>query len=501
MKNWIAVWRGRDLDRDLRDEMQFHLAMRTAEFEQDGMNSRDAAAEAHKRFGSTAIAHEDTRRMHIGTVAFLAETAGRELRFACRSLRRAPAFSVVAILALALGIGSASAVFTVVDRILFRPLPYSGADRLVRLGIRAPIADGAVLLGGDYSEWKAETSAFESFTSTRGAGDCDITETNPVRVSCAQVESTFLPVLGVQLAAGRNFLRHEDQPNAARSAIISNDLWRERYGSDPNIENRRIQVDGRDIAIAGVLPRSFEFPSLAKIDVLLPQQLDEPVERKRASVSMLTAFGRLRPGVSVAQARTSLEPYFRGFLKTISPAFVKEVRLEVAPLNDLMRQQARTAAWASLGAILCVLFIAWTNVANLWLGRAASREHESAIRSALGAGRGRMMVHHTAEVGLVSILGWTGGLTIAAGLIAVLRKAAPPGIIGVRLASLDSRILIASAAVLALCALGFALLPASRWSSLTYGARIAGARSMRLRGGLVTAQLALSTVLVAAAGY
>ena len=131
MRNWLAEWRARDLDRDLRDEMRSHMEMRAAEFEQQGMSPRDALAAAHKQFGSTAIAHEDARRMHIGPVAAGVESAARELRFALRSLRRSPSFTFAAVLALALGVGAASAVFSVADRILFRGLPYAGGDRLV----------------------------------------------------------------------------------------------------------------------------------------------------------------------------------------------------------------------------------------------------------------------------------------------------------------------------------------------------------------------------------
>ncbi|HEX8984003.1 MAG TPA: ABC transporter permease, partial [Bryobacteraceae bacterium] len=283
-------------------------------------------------------------------------------------------------------------------------------------------------------------------------------------------------------------------------AIISHALWRERYGADPKIAGRQLNLDGEAATIVGVLPASFEFPTLARVDVLVPQQLNEPVERKREAVSMVRAFGRLKPGASIAQARTALDPYFRNFLTTISPAFRKEVWLEVASLNDLLRQHARTAAWALLGAVVCVLLIAWTNVANLWMARAASREHELSVRSALGAGKPRLMMHHAAEIALLAGAGWLGGLAGAAALLAAIRKAAPQGIIGLRHASLDPRILLFSGIVLALSILAFSLLPAARVAPVGGGARIAGSRRMRLRGALVTAQLAMSVFLVACAG-
>jgi putative ABC transport system permease protein len=497
---WFEKRRARDLDRDLRDEMQFHMAMRAAEFEQQGLNPDDSAAAAHKRFGSTSIVHEDARRMHLGAGASLLETAGREVSFAWRSLRRAPAFTLAAVLALALGLGGAAAVFSVVDRILFRSLPYADAGRLLSVGVRAPLADHAILLGGDYSEWKEERSALAGLTATGEVSDCDLTESNPVRVSCGAVAWSFLPLFGVEPVAGRNFLAEEDRPKAAPTVILSHSLWRERYGGDPKIAGHRIQLNGGPATIAGVLPASFEFPTLAHVDMLVPLQLNEEVERKRQAVSLVTAYGRLRPGSSLARARAALQPYYEHFLTTITPSFRKEVSLEITPLNDLMRRNARTAGWTLLAAVIAVLLIAWTNMANLWLARAASRAHESAIRAALGAGRMRLLMHHAAELALVSAFGWLGGLGLAAVLLAIFRKAAPAGIVGLKSATLDSRIFLFSGLVLVASILAFALLPGESASPGKAGARIAGSRRMRLRNALVTAQLAISVFLVASAG-
>jgi len=500
MNQWWARLRGRDLDRELREEMQFHLEMRAAGYQQDGMTPRDSQAAAHKSFGSTSIIHEDARRMHIGAAASLLETAGREVALAFRSLRRAPAFTVVSILALALGLGGAAAVFSVVDRILFRGLPYGNRDRLVSVGVRAPLADHAFLLGGDYSEWKAERAALDGLTATTDAFDCDLNEANPVRLTCAGVASTFLPLFGVDPILGRNFRPEEDLPKAGAAVILSNAVWRERYGGDPQIAGHRVQLNGEPALIVGVLPASFEFPTLAQVDLLVPLQLDEAVERKRQAVSMVNAFGRLRPGCSMARAGAALQPFYENFLATITPSFRKEVRLEITPLNDLMRRHARTAGWALLGAIVAVLLIAWSNIANLWLARAASRARETAIRAALGAGKMRLLINRGAELGLVAAFGWLGGLSLAAGLLATFRKTAPAGIVGLRHASIDLRIFFFSGLVLVVSILAIALLPGAGAPRADSGGRIAGSRGMRLRNALVTAQLAISVLLLASAG-
>ena len=500
MRRWFELRRPRSLDTDLRDEMQFHLAMRAAEYQRQGMSLPDSAAAAHKQFGSTTIAQEDTRRMHLGAIRWFAEAAGRELCFAFRSLRRAPAFTSAAVLALVLGLGGAAAVFSVVDRILFRGLPYAQPERLVALGVRAPLADHAFLLGGDYSEWKEERSALEGLTATGDPFDCDLNDNRPVRLTCAGVAWTFLPLLGVDPVAGRNFRSAEDRPNAPGAVILSYALWRERYGGDPQIAGRRLQLNGRSVPVAGVLPASFEFPTLARVDLLVPLQLNEEVERQRRAVSMVTPFARLRPGISPARARAALAPYFAHFLTTVSPAFRSEVSLEITPLSDLMRRNARTAGWLLFGALLAVLLIAWTNIANLWLARAASRSHEAAIRAALGAGRARLFLHHAAELALVSVFGWLGGLGLAAFLLALFRQSAPSGTIDLRHASLDPRVFAFSSLMLLASILAFALLPGTGTSAIEAGGRIAGSRRMTLRNALVTAQLAISVFLAASAG-
>ena len=499
MNRWFRP-RSRDLDRELREEMQFHLEMRAAEYRQEGMSARDSAAAAHKLFGSTSIVQEDARRMHLGAFVSALGTACREIGFAARSLRRAPAFTVTAMLALTLGLGGATAVFCVVDRILFRGLPYADSGRLVAIGVRAPLADHPILLGGDYSEWKEERSALDGITATGNPFDCDLTENQPVRLTCAGVAASFLPLFGIEPIVGRNFRAEEDAPKGPQAILLSESLWRERFGGDPRIAGRKVQLNGEAATIAGVLPASFEFPMPARVDMLVPLQLNEPVERKRQAVSMVTAFGRLKRGGSPAQARAALAPYFDHFLTTITPSFRKEVSLEITPLYDVMRRNARAAGWVLFGALIAVLLIAWTNIANLWLARAASRAHETSIRAALGAGKARLFLHHAAELTLVAGAGWLAGLVMAEALLSIFRRMASAGAMELEHASLDARIFLCSGVVLVASILAFALLPGARPRPVESDRHIAGSRRMGLRNALVTAQLAIAVFLLAAAG-
>src|SRR6476661_4981944 len=196
----------------------------------------------------------------------------QDLRFALRGFRRNPAFSLTAILVIALGIGATTAVFSVVDRLLFRSLPYPESDRLVSIGVTIPIVDGEFLMANDYFKIREHPiAAFSAVTSWTGAADCDLTEQNPRRLTCAQVESTFLPTFGITPVLGHNFTRDDDRRNAPKVALVSYGLWKSRFAADPGIAGKTIEIDGFPTRIVGVLPRDFELPNLVHADLVVPQ--------------------------------------------------------------------------------------------------------------------------------------------------------------------------------------------------------------------------------------
>src|SRR5256885_775234 len=276
---WLRIfgarWRGllskRQLDQDLDAELRAHLEMLTEENIRRGMSPVEARYAARREFGGV----EQTKELHRQqrSIALL-DALVEDLRFALRGLGKRPAFALVAILTLALGIGSTTAVFSVVDRILFRSLPYPHDERLVSFGDKAPFEANEFVLGPDYVDWKKAQTPFESVTSfVPGGADCDLTERNPVRLKCALVESTFLPTFGIQPFLGRNFTSEEDRPNGARVALITYGLWRSRFASDRNLPGRTISLDGRPTLVVGVLPPQFEMPILGHEDILVPAAL------------------------------------------------------------------------------------------------------------------------------------------------------------------------------------------------------------------------------------
>jgi predicted permease len=430
------------------------------------------------------------------------EILGQDLRYAVRALLRTPTFTVAAVMAMALGIGAGTAVFSVVDRILFRALPYPGDGRLVSLGMTAPIAPHEFLLGYDYLDWRAASTPFESMGEWSGVGDCDLTDANPVRLRCGIVDSHLLPTLGIQPIYGRNFTPAEDQPNVPRVALISYGLWRSRFAGNPAMLGKPISLDGQPVTVTGVLPPQFELPSLAPIDLLVPQALNLAETVSRRNTTILDVVGRLKPGATIKQGRAALEPLFANSMKDVPPNFRKDVHLLLRPLRDLQIEDSRMASWILLAAVLSVLLIACANVANLLLARMAGRRRELAVRAALGAPRVRLVRQALTESLLLAAAGGAGGCALAVLLLRGFVAIAPEGIPRLHQAAIDTRVLLFTLAIALLSGLLFGLAPALQnpRAEILAGWRTVGSRGHLFRQALVAAQIAISVVLLAGAG-
>ena len=349
----------RQLDGELDAELHAHLELLTEENIRRGMSLADAHYAARREFGGVEQAKELHREQR--SIPFV-DALLQDLRFALRMLAKKPGFTFVAVLTLALGIGATTAVFSVVDRVLFRSLPYPNEDRLVSFGLLAPIERDEFMLGSGYVDFRKEPGPFEAVTSTApGTSDCDITEPNAIRLNCALVEQTFLPTLGVQPMVGRNFTPDEDRPNAPRVALLSYSLWKTRFAGDPGILGKTISLDGNTTRIVGVLPSIFEMPTLAAADILIPLALDEDQQRRSEPGRVLRTFARLRPGINVPMAVAGLQPFFERALQGAPPEFRKEIHLSIRTLRDRQVQDARLASWFLLGSVFAVLLVACTN--------------------------------------------------------------------------------------------------------------------------------------------
>ena len=496
-----GFFRKQSTDRDLETELRAHLELLAEENIRRGMSIQDARAAARREFGGVEQAKEIYREQR--SIQFL-DALVQDLRFALRGLGQRPGFALVAILTLALGIGSTTAVFSVVDRILFRSLPYPHDEQLVSFGDKAPFEANEFVLGPDYVDWKKAQTPFESVTSfVPGGADCDLTEQNPVRLQCALVESTFLPTFGIQPFLGRNFTSDEDRPNAPPVALVTYGLWRSRFASDPNLPGRTISLDGKPTVVVGVLPPQFEMPNLGHDDILIPAALDGSTDRgPHARQIILRSFARLRPGISINQAAAAMAPLFQQSLNYVPPQFRREVSFRVRSLRDRQIQDARVASWVLLGAVLAVLLVACTNVANLLLARATSRTRELAVRTALGATRGRLARQSLTESLLLGALGGLAGCWFAQLLLRLFVSIAPEGIPRLDRATIDVRVLLFALGVSLVSGVLFGLASALRRPApelLTGKENRATPRGM-LRQVLVTVQIAVSLILLAGAG-
>lgn len=485
--------------RDLDDELRFHFEALVEQNIKRGLAPEEARRQARVAFGDMERAAEQTSGQYPG---WWLDTFGQDLRYALRGLRRNLVFATAAVATLALGIGATTAVFSVVDRILFRSLPYAHDDRLVSVGLVAPVMPQEFMLGNSYYVWKESQTPFEAFTSWSGVNLCDLSEENPAHLACANVEADFLPTLGIGLLRGRNFQPDEDVPNAPRVAMISYGLWKSRFGMSENVLGKTMSIDGDETRIIGVLPPTFELPTLEHADIVVPQRVDQAAQRRPGPTRIMYATGRLRHGVTALQAPSMLQPQFEQALSLAPARFRAEVKLRVRSLRDFQVHDARLTAWVLLGAVLAVLLIAGANVSGLLLARAAEREVEFTIRKSLGASSLRLLSQMLTESLLLSILGVAAGCGVGWVLLRVFIGLAPKGVPYIDQAHLDGRVLGFAIAIALLS--GIVLGSAPFWSRELLRERVfrnvTGVSRARARQVLLVAQLSVTLMLLAAAG-
>src|SRR5258707_24484 len=382
-----------------------------------------------------------------------------DLRYAFRGLARNPAFALTAIFAAALGIGAATSVFSVVDRILFRALPYTHADRMVSVGMMAPLDPNEFMFAVEYFDLQRHPGPFEAVTAFQaGSYACDLTEQNPLRLDCLRLQANFLDAFGVSPLLGRSFTAAEDHTGGPRVAMISYALWQSSFGGDPHAVGRTFPIDGAATTIVGVLPKTFEMPTLTHADVLLPLALIETEGQGRA----LRVFARLKPGVEPPAATAQLQPHFDLAMATVPPRFRKEISFRVRSIRNRQVGDVRLASLALLGSVLAVLLIACANIANLLLARAVVRGRELAMRAVLGATRARLARLALTESLLLGLLGGAAGCALALLLLRVFVGIAPGGLPRLDQATLDPRVLLFAVGAMLGSSLLFGVAPALR---------------------------------------
>jgi predicted permease len=496
-----------EVDRDLAEEIQSYIDLLTAEKMKMGMTPDDAARQARLEAGSAVALTEDVREQRSG--AFI-ETTLQDLRYGLRLLKRSPGFALLAVLTIGLGIGANSAIFSVINGVVRKPLAYPQPERLMFITSQFPTLgfDRFWISPPEYFEFKQHTRAF-AHVGAYNTGAMNLSAGDqPERVNAAFITANMFDVLGVKPALGRAFTPEQDLPNADPVVVISHELWQRTFQGDPSVIGRRVEIQGRPRTIVGVMPPGFDLHD-SRSQLWIPSGLN-PAGTNRGS-HQLYLVGRLAPGVSETQATNEVNAMLKQWREWASAGHVPNDsthRLQMVPLRDDVIGNVKRALWVLQGAVALVLLIACANVANLLLARAESRHKEFAVRTALGASRTRVLRQFMAEGVVLSVLGAIVGLALAYWGLKALLAANPQSIPRSSEITLDPAVLGVTVFIALATGLVFGLAPLLHMGAqaVTQAIKEGGVRTTsnatrnRVRRGLVTVEIALAVMLVIGAG-
>jgi predicted permease len=517
--NWLPnLFRRKALYGDLAEEMRLHLEEKTERFMAEGMSRRDAEQAARRAFGNATVLEERSRE--VWQLPWL-ESLGADLKLVLRRLGKSPGFAATVILTLAIGIGANTAVFSVVNSILFRPLPYPNAEQLVAVRLIAPGAAGLAdfssglrLSASMYFTFAEQNRTFQSF-GVWGPGTANVTGVDqPHEVHTASVSDGVLQALSVPPLLGRWLLPADQDPHGAKPVMLSYGYWQRRFGGERTVIGRSIAIDGQPRQIVGVMPKGFELVN-AEFDVITPFAFDR--NKQHLAGFGLQGIARLKPGIPITQANADVkrmlpiwEDAWPSGIAGFNSHFYEEtwkVAPAIRPLKQEVIGNVGNVLWVVMATIGVVMLIACTNVANLLLVRADGRQQELAVRSALGASRGRIAWELLLESVALGLIGGVVGIGIAYEGLRLLVAIGPADLPRLGEISLDGRSLGFTLALSILSGLVFGSIPVLRYAGRRMPAALRGAgrtasvsrERQRSRDLLVVAQVAMALVLLVSA--
>ena len=498
-------------ERDLEEELAFHREMLEARHRARGRDAASARRAARLDLGGAAQIADAWRDQR--SLPFV-DALRQDVRYGVRMLRRAPGFSATAILTLALGIGANTAIFTIVDTVLLRPLPYADPDRLVTVGDRNPDGSSANAGFQTMNAWRDRSRTLEEFAAMRPWTPTIVAGAEAERIQAVRVSWNYFDLLGIRPLIGRTFMPDDDGVNEwPPYAILSESLWR-RFGADPSMVGRTVSLNDRAYRIVGVMPASFEpldsekfYGARAQLWAPLGSYMkgSTPASGNCRGCEHLNVFARVRPGATIAGARSEMDAIREQLRRENSDRYATG-SIAVVPLRYALTRDIRPTLLVLLGAVVFVLLIACANVASLLLARSVTRQRELTLRAALGAGRARLVRQLLTESLLLAGVGGATGVFVASIGVRALAALAPAALPRLDRAAVDSRVLAFTALVTVLTSAACGLLPAwrsvdrGRGRPLTLETRGAVGHRSRARSLLVVADLTLALVLLAGAG-
>lgn len=497
--------RKKQFETEMSDELLFHVEKQIAANIAAGMAPDEARRQAKAQLGALEGVKEGCREERSG---FWLESLWADVRYGLRMLRKSPGFTTVAVLTLALGIGANTAIFSVVNGVLLNPLPYPDPSRLVAVYASHAIFPRGSISYPNFLDWHRLNHSFSFFAASRATGFLLTGAGTPEELNAAAITSDFFPLLGIKPVVGIGFRPEEDQIGVSHVVAISTDLWQRKFGSSPGVIGKEISLDGKGYTVVGVFPGHLDLPMtyFSSIDVYEPLgQFGNPLLANRLAGLSIHGIARLKPGITLDQARADMQRV-TGELAKIYPEADKGMGAALTPMKDSIVGGVSGFLLLLLGAVGFVLLIACVNVANLLLARGTARGREIAMRSALGAGTGRLIRQMLTESILLAAIGGALGVAVAAVGTRAALAALPATLPRATEVGIDARVLWFSA-VISICAgILFGLLPAMRiarhgsYETLKESTRGAGGSRHRTQGVLVAIQMALALVLLVGAG-